>query len=140
MPATIQAVGRTLFVENITHAQINNGVVAINPAGYFPLHVTGHEADAALEAMQAAGFIGDDTLLVNPRRLIMLEKSSDIAHLYLEGTTRVLVVPTGFLACLEAVHLEAPSVKEAPSLEEALIEEVSETGNSEPKPRRKKAA
>lgn len=120
MTTMLKASGKTLNLENVTHAQVNSGAVVLFPANYFQVRAAGEEAAKAVEMMKANGFVGDGNTLVNPNRVVLAEEAGQIARLLLDGAAKMVIVPVGFL--------------------ENLRQEVSGAGNVEAKPRRKKGA
>lgn len=124
MATVFNTSGRTIIIENVTHAQISPDVVLVYPANYHVLRIMGEEMKAVTRLLKSAGFVGDANILINPNRVCFAEEGGAIARLILDGYNKALLVSTEILACLNA----QPAVQAV----------VSSDGNAEPAPTRKK--
>lgn len=124
MATVFNTSGRTIIIENVTHAQISPDVILLYPANYHVLRIMGEEMKTVTRLLKDAGFLGDASILINPNRVCFAEEGGAIARLILDGYSKALLVSTAVLTCLNP----QPAVQEM----------VSSAGNPEPAPARKK--
>ncbi len=89
--------GRIIAVNQITHAVIVKDNLTISPVEYHDLVAGGDEMKAAVASLKEAGFIEQDSYLINPERVSVLEPQLPNYRLYLEGADRILFVASGFV-------------------------------------------
>lgn len=87
--------GRTFIPDKITHAIIVKDQVAVFPVDYHQVILTSAEKERMIEALLAAGFVGNDTL-INPARVSVVEEHGANVRMTLEGADRVLYLPASF--------------------------------------------
>jgi hypothetical protein len=107
MSTSIKIQGRIFIAEQITHAVQYPDQILVYPVDYRMVSISGDNAKRMNEALKAAGFVGEGTL-INPARISVIEDAGTILKLYLEGADRVVCVNREYEALLfpaqETIH------------------------------------
>lgn len=131
MATYIQVSGRTVNIENVTHALNQGDALVIFPAGYYQLRLTGEEARQAKARMIEAGFVCSGETIINPSRFVIAEEAGSVARLMLDGAQKMVVVPKQFTECILGADLPKSSEPvEEVSGEKETVEAVSSAGNA----------
>lgn len=88
MLTSVKTTGCTLIVSQITHANVSPDQTVVYPANYRAVTLAGDDAKRMNEALKAAGFVGEGTL-INPARLVAIEYAdANNMKVFLDGAQR----------------------------------------------------
>lgn len=121
MKTPIQVTGRTLVIEQITHAIVFPNQTHVFPVDYHELILMGDDGKQAAEALRAAGFVGDH-MLINPQRVSVIEDQGSTVRVFLEGADKILHLPKEIVAALFPVQETAPGILAEPGVLAATTE------------------
>ena len=105
----VKTAKRYIEVSKIPYALIHPGQAVVFPVDYHMVALTGNDAQTMIDAMKAAGFVGEGTM-INPSRVSVVEDAGTIMKVFLEGADRVVNVSREIASQL----FPAPETGEAP--------------------------